>query len=58
MRIYILIIQKQKTGGYKMIKEKVKKWFNDPKVRKAVNEKVVFTVKKEIEKRKLENKRR
>ncbi|MBM7585468.1 hypothetical protein JOC86_002010 [Bacillus pakistanensis] len=41
-----------------MIKEKVKKWFNDPKVRKAVNEKVVFTVKKEIEKRKLENKRR
>jgi hypothetical protein len=39
-----------------MVKEKFKKWLNDPKVRKAINEKVVPTVKKEIEKRKAKNK--
>ncbi len=35
-----------------MLKDKFKKLINDPKVQKAVKEKVIPLVKKEIEKRK------
>ena len=35
-----------------MLKDKLKKLINDPKVQKAVKEKVIPLVKKEIEKRK------
>lgn len=45
------ILVKSKTGGMIKLKNIIKKLISDPKVQKAVKEKVVPLVKKEIEKR-------
>ena len=45
------LLVKSKTGGMIKLKNIIKKLISDPKVQKAVKEKVVPLVKKEIEKR-------